>query len=531
MLVMWTLAMPVLSGHTDSDIADREGIRCIYAVLQTTKRGVKMVRHFGNGELDRRAFIQRTMLATMAVGGSSALASCATAADDGGSGDTPETPKSPQPSEPVSGDNPLGVASDAPLDVVIMDGGWSHEYVQEQEKIYQATYPDAEITHSATQEITSVLQPRFVNGNPPDLVNNSGGQSMDAATLAQNGQLAELTPLLDAPSWDIDGMTVGETLIDGATTANSFTIDGNDGRYGIDYVLNVPGLWYDARLFADNSWEYPSTWSDLLALGEEAAGAGTPLLAYQGQYPSYVSSIIFQPMLQKHGGKEVALAIDNLEDGAWESDAVREVLEALHELKVRELVLPGTAALDHIDSQAAWLRHEALLVPCGSWLPNEMRDQTPTEFEMSVAPIPSLGDSDAFAFEAVPYAAATPFLIPADAANVAGGMEMLRIMLSVEGARIFAGMNSALTIVQGAHEGQEMGPVVDSAARVLAKATELERLDRYRYADWYDALAEDVDQAMGQLLTGDLDPAGFVERVQAKADEIKNDDTIEKFSR
>lgn len=485
-----------------------------------------MVRQLGNEQLDRRAFIQRTMLVAMAVGGSSSLAGCATATgDDGDSGGSPD------PGESASADNPLGVSPDAPLDVVIMDGGWSHEYVQEQEKIYQERYPEAKVTHSATQEITSVLQPRFVNGNPPDLVNNSGGQAMDAATLAQNGQLAELAPLLDAPSWDIDGKTVRETLIDGATTANSFTVDDKDGEYGIDYVLNVPGLWYDARLFADNGWEYPSTWDDLLALGEEAKANGMPLLAYQGQYPSYVTSNIFQPMLQKHAGPEIALAIDNLEAGAWENDAVRDTLEALHELKVRELVLPGTAALDHIDSQAAWLRHEALLVPCGSWLPNEMRDQTPDGFEMTVAPIPSVDESDVFPFEAVPYAAATPFLVPADAANVAGGMELLRIMLSVEGAQIFAEMNSALTIVKGAHEGQDMGPVVSSSAEVLAKATEVDQLDLYRYRDWYDALSEDVYQAMGKLLTGDLDPDGFIERVQAKSDETKNDDTIKKFTR
>lgn len=462
----------------------------------------------------------------MAVGGTSGVASCATGADSGDGGGI-----TPLPRGTVSAENPLGVASDGPLEVVLFDGGWGEQYAVEHEKIYQARYPGAEITHVATQETTNVLQPRFVNGNPPEVVNNSGSQAMDAATLAKNGQLTELSAMLEAPSWDIEGQTVGETLIDGATTANSFTIDGELGIYGIDYILNIPGLWYDASWFADDGWEYPTIWDDFLALGAEAAAAGSPLFVYQGQHPSYVVDNVFLPMLQKHAGTDVVLAIDNLEPGAWESDAVRDTLEALHELKTRDLIRPGTAALSHIEAQAAWLDHEALVVPCGSWLPSEMRDQTPAEFEMTVAPVPSLTSSDAIPFEAVAYAAATPYLVPSDAANVAGGMEFLRIMLSREGAQIFAELNSALTVVQGAHEGQDLGPVVASSAEVLAKATEVDRLEIWRFRDWYKDLKTDIEQAMGSMLTADLDPAGFVARVQAFADRIKDDDTIEKFTR
>jgi N-acetylglucosamine transport system substrate-binding protein len=36
---------------------------------------------------------------------------------------------------------------------------------------------------------------------------------------------------------------------------------------------------------------------------------------------------------------------------------------------------------------------------------------------------------------------------------------------------------------------------------------------------------------LGVLLTGDLDPMGFLERVQKKADEVKKDPKIKKFTR
>lgn len=61
--------------------------------------------------------------------------------------------------------NPLNVSTSAPLDVVIFKGGFGDDYAMNAEKIYQANFPDAKISHQGTQRLQEQLQPRFVGGN------------------------------------------------------------------------------------------------------------------------------------------------------------------------------------------------------------------------------------------------------------------------------------------------------------------------------------------------------------------------------
>ncbi len=138
----------------------------------------------------RRAFLQRSGLAAMAVaGGSSFLAACASGGgnDDDGGGGAEQTEE-----------NPFGVQATAPLSVVIFNGGYGDEYAKFHEAIYQEKFADAEITHKAITDIRQQMQPLFNAGNPPDVLDNAGAEAMPISTLADTGQLADLTDLFEA---------------------------------------------------------------------------------------------------------------------------------------------------------------------------------------------------------------------------------------------------------------------------------------------------------------------------------------------
>ena len=184
--------------------------------------------------MNRRDILRRTaaagLLATPAAG---LLSGCAT----GGGGDkndaeTYQGTKSAQ--------NPLGVKEDAPLEVVIFNGGFGEEYAKAHEAMYTEKYPKAKIKHSATQEISKTLQPRFVDGTPPDVVNNSGAGQIDFNGLVAQNALADLGELLDAPSLDIPGKTVRDTLLPGAVEVGSY-----DGKFLVlNYTYTVYGIWH-----------------------------------------------------------------------------------------------------------------------------------------------------------------------------------------------------------------------------------------------------------------------------------------------
>ena len=105
----------------------------------------------------RRTVLGTAAAATLAPAG--LLAGCAMGSDDG----------KPKEEGQANAKNPLGVKEDAPLEVVIFNGGFGEDYAKAHEAMYKETYPKAEIKHSAVVEISKALQPRFVDGNPPDV--------------------------------------------------------------------------------------------------------------------------------------------------------------------------------------------------------------------------------------------------------------------------------------------------------------------------------------------------------------------------
>ena len=468
--------------------------------------------------LPRRALLRGTALGAFALGAPAALSGCATSG--GGGNDQLERGE-------TSKDNPLGAPAEGPLDVVIFKGGYSDKYAKYHQKMYRREH-DAEITHLGTQEITGTQQRRFVNGNPPDVIDNSGAQEMDTFALIDKGQLRALEPLLDAPSVDDPNTTVRDTLIE--NSLKPLTVDGK--VYGINYTMCVSGIWHDRRLFEQHDWEPPTKWDEFVRLAERIKKY-TPEIApftYQGQYPGYMVTV-FHAMAQKHGGTELMRRVDNLEDGAWQQDGIRTTLQALYELKARDLLMKDVSGLTHTQAQNRWANGAAAFVPCGSWLKSEIGSQLPPEFQMALQPTWSIDDSDELPFESCYFYPDETFLVPSDAHNPWGGMEYLRMMLSKEGAQKFAELTYALTIVDGAHDDQEKDVTLQTTIDTLEQARQNPLLDEIMYAAWYDNFGSFVEQQMGQLLTDELDVDGFIEKVQRKADETKKDPNLRKHER
>ncbi|MDT0344171.1 N-acetylglucosamine/diacetylchitobiose ABC transporter substrate-binding protein [Streptomyces litchfieldiae] len=463
--------------------------------------------------LNRRALMGRTAAAGLfTVPAVSALTSCASG---GGDDDSVEREESTDA-------NPFGVSADAELEVVIFDGGFGDQYALDAEKIYQGSYGTVE--HVKTTEIQTRLQPRMVQGDPPDVIDNSGADAMDIAALIRNEQVLDLTELLDAPSLDDPGVTVRETLMPGTIEMGQF---GSDAVYRLSYAFIVYGQWYSRTALNRLEVEYPRTWDEMLAVCEKAKQQGMAGWTYAGQYPYYFNFTLY-PFIGKIGGADVLRAIDNLEPNAWRHDAVKAAFEAYYELTARGYVLQGSPGLTHEESQDEWNKYNALFIPNGSWVENEARKNTPADFDMAVGPPTSLDSSDAMPFETLWASASEPFIIPADAPNVPGGLEFLRIMLGRESARNFTELVSSLSCVRGAADGLELPPGLSSAQETLAAAGD--NIVIPRLPDWYRQLNnEEIGGAVAAMMAGEIEPDEAINRCQQAADATAQDDSIQKF--
>ncbi|MEE3917751.1 hypothetical protein V2I01_00405 [Micromonospora sp. BRA006-A] len=239
---------------------------------------------------------RRGLLATPAAG---LLAGCATSG--GATRATRARTRAPR-----SEQNPLGVAEDAPLEVVIFNGGFGEDYAKAHEAMYKERYPKAEIKHSATAEISKTLQPRFVDGSPPDVVNNSGAGQIDFNGLVSQNALADLG-VLAAPSLDTPGKTVKDTLLPGTVEVGSPTTAGS-------WCSTTPtrctasGTPRSCSPTAAGRTPRPGTTTSRSAAGSRPRASPLDVRRCAPRYMSWplISTAI------KLGGPSVALAIDNL---------------------------------------------------------------------------------------------------------------------------------------------------------------------------------------------------------------------------
>lgn len=422
-------------------------------------------------------------------------------------------------------ENPLGVDPAAPLDVVIFKGGYGDSYaINVNDTLYSKLYPDAQITYTGTQRLQEQYQARFVDGNPPDVMDNSGAGNFNNATLVSEGQLADLQPLMDAPSYDTEGVLFKDTLL--PSTQGTGVYDGK--QMVLNFVYSIQAIWYNQALFDEKGWTYPTTWDDMLAMCKEIKDAGMNPWTYAGQYPQYVRAP-FEQMVWKHGGWDAILKLDNLAEDAWTQQPVMDALAAWQQLPENDYILPGTEALSHTESQAAWLKGDAVFLPCGSWLANESKADTPEGFLMTAKATPSLAD-DMFPQTGITAGAGEGFIVPAQGKNVKGGMEWLRLLFSVEGAEFFAENVQSLTVVKGAGEGKDFGTAFNSALAAINDAGS-DLFSGCRYAGWYTPLKEESEYQFGLLMTGGATAEDVSSAMQDAVNSTRDDDSIKKYTR
>jgi N-acetylglucosamine transport system substrate-binding protein len=422
-------------------------------------------------------------------------------------------------------ENPLGVDPAAPLDVVIFKGGYGDEYATNvTENFYSKLYPDAEITYTGTQRLMEQFQARVADGTPPDVMQNGGAGSFNSTSLVNDGHLAELTDLMEAPAYGQEGVTFADSLAPGSQGDGVFS----GKQYVLKYTYNAYGVWYNQALFDEKGWTYPETWDDMLALCQVIKDEGEMApWTYQGLYPGYIRNV-FDQMVFKAGGWDAQLKLDNLAEDAWTQPVVKQAMDAIRVLWDNGYILEGTEALSHTESQAFWLEGDAVFIPCGSWLENEMKDVVPEGFQLVMKPTPSLTTSDALPFTALQLAAGIDFIVFAKGKNVQGGKEYIRLLFSRDAARFFSETTKSLTTIPGAADGLDLG----SAFASVQEATAAAGADTFtpHWSLWYADLTELSSTTFSELMTGQKSSDEIITELQALTDQIRNDASIPKFT-
>ncbi|MCU6481085.1 N-acetylglucosamine/diacetylchitobiose ABC transporter substrate-binding protein [Arthrobacter sp. A2-55] len=464
-----------------------------------------------NKQLQRRGFLRGALATAVLLPLGGALASCA----GGGGGGAATTAAGGA----VSATNPFGVAATGALDAVIFKGGYGIDYVDFAGAILKKNYPGIDVKISPSTDIAQEMQPRFVGGTPPDLIDNSGAKSIGFSTILD--QLEDLKSVTEANN--LEGTKIADTLYGGVLAPGTF----NGKVAAINYVLTVYALWYSKSLFDANGWKVPTTWDEALTLGAAAKAKGKYLFLWGKEAATYYQTMAIESAI-KEGGDEVRLALENLKPGCWSLPAMQSVFGALEKIIKAGYIKPGGSGTQFTAAQAQWSNNQdALLYPSGSWIENEMKDQTKADFKMTGTPVPVVSASPKIPQTGIRSAAGEPFIVPSKGKNVAAGKELLRIMLSKDSAVNFAKTKLAPTVVKGTVPADGFG-----STALVSQTTMLDNAKTNIFTwNFVDLYGMNPDQLVpwNSFLDGKLDAAGLTKALQDITDKVANDSSVTKI--
>ena len=288
-----------------------------------------------------------------------------------------------------STENAEGSGEKRVLEIAIFEGGFGKEYWEACIEAFEAENPDVEIKMEANPKIGEIIRPRLSSDNAPDFIYLSSNDNSGVANaLIKSKSLVDLTDVFEREDPDNPGQKLKDKILPGFLDT-PLTAPYGDGKVFLaPLYYNVTGLWYNKALFREKGWEVPETWDEFFELGKKAKEEGLALYTYQGQIPGYNEAILF-PSIANAAGEDALNDIFNYKEGAWTNPKVKDALNIFQRIADEDMLLNGTVGMTLTQAQVEFLNGNAVFLPCGGWLEEEMKDAVPEGFEFGfIAPPP-----------------------------------------------------------------------------------------------------------------------------------------------
>lgn len=342
--------------------------------------------------------------------------------------------------------------SNKTLEIAIFEGGMGAKQWQRIADAFEEKHPGLKITLTASPKIGEILLPRIIAGNSPDFIvmmdeNTSGLME----TMIQKRLLTDLTEVFNGPCYDRDE-PLREQILPGYLDNRKY-MPYDDGHIYLAPQDSGPrGLVYNSALFEQKGWKVPETWEEFFALGDVAKQEGRSLFTYPGIYAKYLANFLI-PAIANHAGEDAVEDIFNYKKHSFDSPEVLEVLWQFEHIYSGGYLLPNSLAFSHLQAQQAVLDGQALFIPTGPWVEQEMQGAKREDgFRFGMTYAPGF-EGDEKKYITANYGQAC---IPLVAKNPDVAKEFLRFLYTDEAVALYAeGANSVLAVKEGREISRE----------------------------------------------------------------------------
>ncbi|RIX52396.1 extracellular solute-binding protein [Paenibacillus nanensis] len=362
--------------------------------------------------------------------------------------------ESPSPSSSAAAtEAPSGEAKiSGDFEIQYFVGGYGDAWWKEMIGEFKAMYPDLNIKESAGSQINEQMKPRWIQGDPPDVVYIDGAGSNET-------QMVQDDQLMDITDWVKDAQNVdGENLVSNLIAPPQ---DYNGKNYTIPLVFGSWGTFYDAKLFEDKGWTVPTDWDSFLATSEKIKAEGINPYIHTGKYPYYIVGGLLNSGFVSENGDNAQILKDQeaAKENSFNNDAVRKTLEKVVEMRDKGLIDNASFGMNHTDSQMLFLQHKDAMIPNGLWLENEMSKDTPEGFKFGF--IPSVMQNAGGKYVAIPYT--SNIAIAKKAKNPEAAKAFIEFIFTKKAAVRWAELTGALMNVKADLETSSASDVVKTA--------------------------------------------------------------------
>lgn len=320
--------------------------------------------------------------------------------------------------------------------------------------------------------------------------------------LADNGQVLDLAKTLD-------DLGVADQVLPAARS----TIESLYGGFNVlPFEYNIEGIWYNKKLFADNSVEVPSTWGDLVDAAKTFKAAGVTPFAASGEQGWPLTRLISGYLFRDLGPD----AMEKVADGSAKLTNPEYVAaaQAVADLGAAGDFSEGLGSIDYDTAFNQFLTGDAAMFYMGSWALSNFADATANKIgseNVGFMPFPAV-DGGAGDIDAYPSNVGLPMTFGAKAYNDKVGGWLSCISKNYGSTSL-----SEASRVSGFKVNEDVK--VDDLTTVIQDTMASSKSSVLWFEALFGSKATETSQSnAAQLVTGAISAEEFMKLVQADID-------------
>lgn len=346
---------------------------------------------------------------------------------------------------------------------------------------------------------------RWMGNNPPDAALLAGSGIPDVA-LEQSGGLYDMTDVIK------NGYVFGtnEKIWDVIETNYYPEATDTSRYYRPKLYANTNGILWDQNYLSQLGMTAPTNYTDLQNFTNSAKEKGIATFTTYGVAGHYAVNSMIMPAIAAYGTSVYDACSKGLSSG-WNSPEVREVFQRWYDFcRMDGGLLQGTSSFDHTTSQMKWLNHEALLIGNGQWLPYEVKNNTPSNFQMELASSPLITEGQT----PTVVMGAGSMIVAKEAKNLENAKAFIRFLYTKEAQATLAAAQGYLPVRKDIDYNQlNLMPSQKKIISYIYSGKVKIVYDRYNWG----SLNEEINAAVHGLMTGNMNVDQAVQHILNRA--------------